>query len=57
MCGKTVLNYRVFIAAFLEYALANAGDPIGRGMIDNTCALCYNQLNHRTTKGKRKEKI
>ena len=53
MCGKTVLNYRVFIAAFLEYALDNCG----RGMIDNTCALCYNQLNHRTTKGKRKEKI
>ena len=23
MCGKTVLNYRVFIAAFLEYALDN----------------------------------
>ena len=23
MCGKTVLNYRVFIATFLEYALDN----------------------------------
>lgn len=23
MCGKTVLNYRVFIAAFLGYALDN----------------------------------
>ena len=23
MCGKTILNYKVFIATFLEYALDN----------------------------------